>query len=151
MLLKNPDKMHRLKSEVRGAFKNFEDMTTTKLSQLEYLQACIDEGLRMYPPLPTGAQRVKPAGGAMVCGRWVPSGVNPYFNPSAMNRHADNSQQTLVQTTFFSLQRSPTNFKNPNTFTPERFLPEGAEEYASDRKDGLNPFSFGPKNCVGKK
>ncbi|KAH6535231.1 hypothetical protein HBI81_072700 [Parastagonospora nodorum] len=131
MLLKNPDKMHRLKSEIRGAFKHLDDMTTTKLSQLEYLQACIDEGLRLYPPLPTGTQRVKPVGGAMVCGRWVPSG-------------------TLVQTNFYSLQRSPRNFKNPDTFAPERFLPEGAEEYASDRKDGLNPFSFGPKNCVGK-
>jgi len=131
MLLKNPDKLRRLNSEIRGAFKNFEDITMTKLGQLEYLQACIDEGLRMYPPLPTGAQRVKPAGGAMVCGRWVPSG-------------------TLVQATFYSLHRSPSNFKNPNTFAPERFLPEGAEEYASDRKDALNPFSFGPKNCVGK-
>jgi cytochrome P450 len=46
---------------------------------------------------------------------------------------------------------SPTNFKNPDTFAPERFLPEGAEEYASDRRDAFNPFSFGPKNCIGKK
>jgi len=151
MLLKNPDKLRRLNSEIRGAFKNFEDITMTKLGQLEYLQACIDEGLRMYPPLPTGAQRVKPAGGAMVCGRWVPSGVNPHRDAIVTNQHANDSQQTLVQATFYSLHRSPSNFKNPNTFAPERFLPEGAEEYASDRKDALNPFSFGPKNCVGKK
>jgi cytochrome P450 len=46
---------------------------------------------------------------------------------------------------------SPDNFKNPDIFTPERYLPEGAEEYASDRKDAFHPFSFGPRNCLGKK
>jgi cytochrome P450 len=51
----------------------------------------------------------------------------------------------------FSTYRSPANFKNPDLFHPERNLPEGAAEYESDRKDALNPFSIGPRNCLGKK
>jgi cytochrome P450 len=75
MLLKSPDKLQHLTKEVRDAFKNFEDITMTKLGQLQYLQACIEEGLRMYPPVPAGLPRVTPPGGATVCGRWIPSGV----------------------------------------------------------------------------
>jgi cytochrome P450 len=76
MLLKNPEKLDRLTKEVRGAFKTFEDVTMVKLSQLEYLQACIEEGLRMYPPVPVGLPRITPEGGAKVCNRWIPGGVS---------------------------------------------------------------------------
>lgn len=76
MLLKNPDKMKRLVSELRTSFSSFEDMTMTKLTQLDYLGACIEEGLRLYPPVPVGIPRTVPAEGAFVCGQWVPGGVS---------------------------------------------------------------------------
>lgn len=76
MLLKHPDKLERVTREVRDAFKSFDDMTMTKLSQLSYLQACIEEGLRLYPPLGTSIPRIVPEGGASVCGRWLPAGVS---------------------------------------------------------------------------
>jgi cytochrome P450 len=58
---------------------------------------------------------------------------------------------TIVQCNIYSAARSSANFKNPDIFAPERHLPEGAKEYATDRKDAMNPFSFGPRNCVGQK
>jgi hypothetical protein len=76
MLLKNPEKLNRLTKEVRDAFASLDDLTMMKLSQLEYLQACIEEGLRLYPPVPTGLPRITPKDGATVCGRWVPGGVS---------------------------------------------------------------------------
>lgn len=76
LLLKNPDKMHRLTEELRRSFSSFDDMTMTNLSQLEYLSACIEEGLRYYPPVPVGPPRTTPKGGAFVCGRWTPGGVS---------------------------------------------------------------------------
>lgn len=76
LLLKNPDQMKRLIGEIRSSFESFEDMTMTKLSQLEYLGACIEEGLRLYPPVPVGMPRTVPTGGAVVCGQWVPGGVS---------------------------------------------------------------------------
>jgi hypothetical protein len=76
MLLKSPEKLARLVKEVRTAFKTTDDMTMVSLLQLHYLQACIEEGLRMYPPVAGGLARVVPEGGAEVCGRWVPGGVS---------------------------------------------------------------------------
>jgi cytochrome P450 len=76
ILLKNPEKMDRLTKEIKAAFTSLEDMTMVKLSQLEYLQACIEEGLRLYPPVPVGLPRHTPKGGAMVCNRWIPGGVS---------------------------------------------------------------------------
>jgi cytochrome P450 len=43
-LHQQPEKLARLKKEVREAFASMDDMTMTKLSQLEYLNACIEEG-----------------------------------------------------------------------------------------------------------
>lgn len=42
------------------------------------------------------------------------------------------------------------NFKDPEVFVPERWLPEGQVEFASDKKSVVQPFSFGPRNCIGK-
>lgn len=76
LLLKNPVQLERLTKEVRSAFSSMDDMTMTKLSQLEFLSACLEEGLRMYPPVPIGLARTAPAGGATVCGHWVAGGVS---------------------------------------------------------------------------
>jgi cytochrome P450 len=51
----------------------------------------------------------------------------------------------------YSIQRSSIYFKDPDSFEPERFLAEGQKIYGSDRRDAMNPFSVGPRNCIGKK
>jgi cytochrome P450 len=80
-LLKNPQKMERLQKEVRGAFESPEEMTMTALGQMPYLGACIEEGLRLYPPVPGALPRVTPREGAMVRGQWLPGGVsNPMYH-----------------------------------------------------------------------
>lgn len=76
ILLQNPAKLARLTAEIRGTCRTFDDLTMTTLSQLQYLQACIEEALRIYPPVPSGLPRVTPKDGATVCGRWVPGGVS---------------------------------------------------------------------------
>ncbi|XPS71818.1 hypothetical protein M3J09_003995 [Ascochyta lentis] len=58
--------------------------------------------------------------------------------------------QTIVQCPIYTSQHSPLNFADPERFVPERFLLEGKEKYGSDRRDALNPFSAGPRNCIGK-
>jgi cytochrome P450 len=78
MLLKSPAKLDRLTKEIRAAFKTTDDMTMVNLSRLKYLQACIEEGLRTYPPVAGGLPRITPVGGAEVCGRWVPGGVRSH-------------------------------------------------------------------------
>lgn len=92
-LLKDPVRMERLKREIRDAFPTYEDMTMTKLSQLEYLGACIEEGLRMYPPVALGLPRTAPKGGAKVNGYWVPEGVSLVAFKTDLQNTTDRSRQ----------------------------------------------------------
>jgi cytochrome P450 len=43
------------------------------------------------------------------------------------------------------------NFVEPDAFLPERWLPEKDEVFNKDRVAVLQPFSAGPRNCLGKK
>lgn len=40
-----------------------------------------------------------------------------------------------------------TSVRNPNDFVPERWL--GDPEYSHDKRDAHQPFSVGPRNCLG--
>lgn len=74
-LATNPDKMRKLTAEVRGEFLSEADITTDKLAKQKYLNACIEEGLRVHMPLPVGLPRVVPREGAEICDKWVAPGV----------------------------------------------------------------------------
>jgi cytochrome P450 len=41
------------------------------------------------------------------------------------------------------------NFTDPFGFHPERFLHD--PKFASDKLDIVQPFSVGPRNCIGRK
>lgn len=75
-LLRNPDKMHTLQAELRSSFMTEDDITIEGLMAQKYLHACIEEGLRMYPPVSNGLPRVVPPEGAFIDGRDVPAGVS---------------------------------------------------------------------------
>lgn len=70
-------KAQKAAQEVRSAYSNPHEMDLVSVSQLKYLTAVIDETLRMYPAVPGQPPRVVPAGGAVVCGKFVPEGVGP--------------------------------------------------------------------------
>jgi cytochrome P450 len=44
---------------------------------------------------------------------------------------------------------SPTAFKDPQSFIPERWT--GDVRYVNDHHSALQPFSVGPRDCLGKK
>lgn len=72
-LLKNPTKMDKLKNEVRQAYSKDSEIDGENTKKLFYLNAVIEEGLRIFPPAPFGLPRVCP--GADIDGAWVPKGV----------------------------------------------------------------------------
>ena len=98
------------------------------LGQLEYLNVCINEGMRLMPPVPQGLQRVVPPAGATLAGKFIPGG-------------------TLVSVSPMTVQRDARNFTHPDQFIPERWL-EGSKETCN--KDAWIPFSIGNYGCVGK-
>lgn len=85
-LLRNPDKMRILVDEIRSAFESESDMNLVNLQRLPYLSACIEEGLRMYPPVPFAGPRKIAPGGAPVCGKWVPGGVSAFDSTISVRR-----------------------------------------------------------------
>jgi cytochrome P450 len=80
-LLKKPEVMARLVAEVREAFPTKDDITMPALARLEFLNACLEEGLRIYPPVPIGLPRITPMQGGVVCGKEVPGGVSASSSP----------------------------------------------------------------------
>ena len=67
--------MTKLVNEIRTAFPNVSDITSTALHELHYLGAVIEEGLRLAPPIPEGLVHVIPPEVLHIAGRWIPGGV----------------------------------------------------------------------------
>lgn len=62
-LLKTPRALKRLTEEVRQAFDSDDDITFDDARvKLPYMMACLQEGLRIFPPLPLGLLRTVPDG-----------------------------------------------------------------------------------------
>ena len=74
-LLDNPVILRRLMDEIRGRFSSVEEMTFVALAQLPYLSACLQEALRIYPPIAGNLPRRTLPGGAMIAGHFVPPNV----------------------------------------------------------------------------
>lgn len=74
-LLRTPEVYQRLKHEIRTSFTSEEEIDMISVSKLKYLIAVLTEGLRIYPPSPSGLGRLTPANGALVEGYFMPEGV----------------------------------------------------------------------------
>jgi cytochrome P450 len=76
LLLKHPEVMDKLVTEIRSSFKSEEDITQVSVNKLTYQMAVLEEALRIHPPAPLGFPRVVPGEkGQMVAGQFVPAGV----------------------------------------------------------------------------
>ncbi|ENH66031.1 Isotrichodermin C-15 hydroxylase [Fusarium oxysporum f. sp. cubense race 1] len=128
-LLTHPDVYDKVVQEIRSAFQSEDEITILRLNQLQYMLAVFTEAFRMYPPVPTHLPRMSPAGGEFIGGYWIPEG-------------------TSVSVPQWSAYRSKVNFRDPDVFVPERWLDDA--RYSEDNKAVLQPFSVGPRNCIGK-
>lgn len=75
-LLLNPDVMRQATNEIRQSFQHPSEIGAERASVLPYLNAVIEEGLRLCPPIALGMPRLVPAGGTDVAGHWLPAGVS---------------------------------------------------------------------------
>lgn len=137
-LLSNPSKLRKLVNEIRSTFASESDISIERLQALPYLNACLEEGLRMYPPVSNGLARITPPGAPIeIDGKEVPPNTKVYVTNLAAHRNSE-------------------NYRDPYEFVPERWLSEKeagdlAKIYAGDKKSGFSPFSTGPRACLGKK
>ncbi|KAF5556063.1 hypothetical protein FNAPI_5854 [Fusarium napiforme] len=137
LILRNPRVYQRLVEEVRSSFQDEAEITITAVQGLKYMKAVVSESFRVYPPSPGSFPRIVPGMGERIMGKWVPGGVG-------VHQLAANHDER--------------NFYRPNDFLPERYLPDvlhqendvASERFVNDKLDVVKPFSFGPRNCLGK-
>ncbi|KAJ5629466.1 hypothetical protein N7528_003123 [Penicillium herquei] len=124
----NPAKYQKLCEEIRSSFISEDEIDYERTAQLTYLNACLEEGLRIHPPVPIGLLRTVPKAGDTIDGHWVPGGVS-------------------VSVSSWAASHNPANFRDCDSFIPERWLDDA---YASDHRKAMQPFSLGPRGCIGK-
>lgn len=65
---------------------------------------------------------------------------------------SNTNSQSLVGVWQYSANHSPRNFTYPDEFRPDRWLDDrDQKEYEHDHGDAMQPFSVGPRDCVGRK
>ena len=77
-LLRNPEAMARAVKEVREAFASDDEITFASISKLEYLLACLNEAMRIYPPVAGALFRRMESEAGVVDGHLVPPDVSGY-------------------------------------------------------------------------
>nr|XP_036577183.1 benzoate 4-monooxygenase cytochrome p450 [Colletotrichum truncatum]KAF6784095.1 benzoate 4-monooxygenase cytochrome p450 [Colletotrichum truncatum] len=133
-LCKTPRALERLSDEISGSFSTYEEIKAEKLQNAKYLQAVIDESMRLHTNAAFGLPRYSP--GAVVDGDYIPKGV-------------------IVQNASFAATHCEKYFLKSREFWPERFLGPNDTWYEErfalyDNKKAFKPFSLGPRACPGR-
>ncbi|KAL0901439.1 hypothetical protein ABMA27_006696 [Loxostege sticticalis] len=119
---------NKIYEELQEVFGDSDRTATMEdLTKLRYLECCIKESLRLYPPVPfisrTLTEDVR---------------LGEYTIPKGIYCHIH----------IYDLHRREDLYPNSTKFSPERFLPENC----TDRHPfAYIPFSAGPRNCIGQK
>lgn len=118
-VLSNPkvhDRLYQELQDVRLPLRNQE------LEKLPFLNAVIDETLRIYGAAPGCLPRTVPSGGRNLAGYFIP-------------------ESTTVSTQAFTLHRDPAIFPDPEKFLPERWLTP-----TTQMQEAFMPFGAGSRS-----
>ncbi|ORY58509.1 cytochrome P450 [Pseudomassariella vexata] len=136
-LSRNPTVYRKLTAEIRTTFTSGSEIHGgPKLSACTYLRACIDESLRISPPVNGTLWRE--------LSQEDPSPEKPFI----IDGHVI-PQGTQFGVNIYTLHHNPEYFPEPYIFRPERWL-EGDEAEKKRRNDAFAAFSIGYRGCAGK-
>lgn len=137
-LAKHPEAYHKLMSELDEATANgiISDKLNNKVSwaeaqKLPYLDACIQESLRIHPAAGLILERVVPPQGINILGHQIKGGTIVGCNAWVLHR------------------RSEVFGADPDAFKPERWL-EASPEQLKEMKATMFQFGAGARTCLGK-
>ncbi|KAF9892137.1 hypothetical protein FE257_002543 [Aspergillus nanangensis] len=132
-LHKNPVKLAKLRREIDAAFDDGRlayPLRFNDARKLPYLHAVVMESMRVHPSLGFGLPREVPAGGADLCGTFIPENVEVIMNSGAV--HFDKRA--------FG--------EDADDWIPERWLGDAAVARQMERS--MLQFGYGPRMCIGK-
>ncbi|KAI1375795.1 cytochrome P450 [Hypoxylon crocopeplum] len=130
----------KLAEEIRSSFQSGSEICGSKLAGCHYLRACIDESMRMSPPVagPVWRQLSPDDDGSR------PFVVDGHVIP----------KDTYVAVSAYSLHHNEDYFPDPFTYKPERWLEPVGEEGAPGSwkvmHEAFASFSTGSRGCPGK-
>ncbi|RAK84935.1 benzoate 4-monooxygenase cytochrome P450 [Aspergillus costaricaensis CBS 115574] len=128
-LIKNPPSLGKLRVEVSGALRGKEVAPYAKVRNLPYLKACLEESLRLSPPVARGLERRTPPEGMYILGERIPGNAT-------------------VSVPTYAVHRDPEIFPDPEAFRPERWLED--DEKVKQMRAVFIPFSSGARACIGR-
>jgi len=146
LLAKHPEKFAKLQAEIDPLFTSANKFSHQMVIGKPMLEGCINEALRLFPPVPSGVQRMTPPEGLKIAGRYIPGDVLVSTPTHTIHRGLYESC-LYEEPRFNSVTIDPRNFDRPNEFIPERW---SSQPDLITRKDAFNPFSTGVFGCVGK-
>lgn len=135
-LAHNTAALQRLISEIRASFDDVEEIVTgPRLSSCTYLRACIDETMRLTPPVAGALPRKVLPGGLTIDGHYIPAGMD-------------------VGVPHYTIHHNSSYFPRPFDYLPERWLSDASanpfHDKLTDAHAAFCPFSIGPRGCIGK-
>uniref|UniRef100_A0A8H7XWB7 Cytochrome P450 monooxygenase n=1 Tax=Psilocybe cubensis TaxID=181762 RepID=A0A8H7XWB7_PSICU len=119
-----------LQKELDEQLGTEDELTATgqQVKRLPYLDACINEALRLHSTSSLGLPRVAPQGGITVADQYFPPG-------------------TVLSVPSYSIHRDKKIWGDDvEEYRPERWF----ERNQADIQKTFNPFSYGPRACVGR-
>ncbi|OQR72996.1 thromboxane-A synthase-like [Tropilaelaps mercedesae] len=126
LLVRFPEVQERLREELIAVTNNGTRFSFESLQRCQFLEAVIQETLRLYPPIHSFTVRV--VAEEKVYGKLIiPKGVALFVSTC-------------------ELHKNPEVFPEPHEFCPDRFLPENR---TADSAFFWQPFGAGPRNCIG--
>ncbi|KAI0812689.1 cytochrome P450 [Irpex lacteus] len=163
LMLRHPECCERLYEEVVQAFPDVgEEMPRDfrRLEGLEYLNACLNESMRMFSPVLSGQQRRVElgTGGAMIGPYFVPEGTNVsvhmtslYRNPSVFSPLSDTFwPDRWLTLPSYTLPSPSYTLPSPSpSLSPSTTTTISPSEIKLD-KTAFIPFSTGQQSCPGK-
>jgi cytochrome P450 len=136
-LVRNEVSLNKLTSDIRATFSSIDEIRHASLSpsSLPYLRACLDETMRLAPPVPAHIPREVLSSGAVIDGRFYPAG-------------------TVVGICTYALHHNADYFPDPFRFYPERWIVDTSKgvtaESVATSHAAFCPFSIGVRGCIGK-
>jgi len=135
-LVHNTDALRKATQEARGKFSDVEEIVNgPALNSCAYVKACIDEAMRLSPPVGGMLPREVLPGGIHIDGEYIPAGV-------------------VVGTPHYTIHHNPEYFSDPFAFMPERWIPDSTsgvtDHSVAVAQSAFCPFSVGPRGCIGK-
>lgn len=128
----NPDIQQKLYEEVLETSKalNGKRLTYDALQKMKYMDACISETLRHWPPAALTDR---------IC-------VKDYDYDDGQTK-VRIEKGTYFFISIYGLHHDEKYWKNPQIFDPERFSDENKQNINTG---AYMPFGIGPRNCIGK-